>query len=77
MINVRTEQRLDPGKSPEIQNAVAIAEGELADKGRVVLRASGTEPVIRVMVEGLDLRGLPRYPCAPFKPAETPTCVNF
>jgi phosphoglucosamine mutase len=54
MINVRTEQRLDPGKSPEIQNAVAIAEGELADKGRVVLRASGTEPVIRVMVEGQD-----------------------
>jgi len=54
MINVRTEQQLDPGKSPEIQNAVAIAEGELADKGRVVLRASGTEPVIRVMVEGQD-----------------------
>jgi phosphoglucosamine mutase len=54
MINVRTEQRLDPGKSTEIQDAVAIAEGELADKGRVVLRASGTEPVIRVMVEGED-----------------------
>ena len=54
MINVRTEQRLDPGQSPKIQKAVAIAEGELADKGRVVLRASGTEPVIRVMVEGED-----------------------
>ena len=33
-------------------NAVAQAETELADSGRVVLRASGTEPVIRVMVEG-------------------------
>lgn len=54
MINVRTEQRMDPGKSQEIQAAVAVAEGELADKGRVVLRASGTEPVIRVMVEGED-----------------------
>jgi len=54
MINVRTEQRLDLGQSPEIQDAVAIAEGELADAGRVVLRASGTEPVIRVMVEGQD-----------------------
>lgn len=54
MINVRTEQRMDPGQSQEIQAAVAVAEGELADKGRVVLRASGTEPVIRVMVEGED-----------------------
>ena len=54
MINVRTEQRLDPGQSPEIQDAVAVAEQELAERGRVVLRASGTEPVIRVMVEGVD-----------------------
>ena len=54
MVNVRTEQRLDPGKSPAICDAVAKAEGELAETGRVVLRASGTEPVIRVMVEGED-----------------------
>ena len=33
---------------------MAKVEGELADSGRVVLRASGTEPVIRVMVEGED-----------------------
>ena len=54
MLNVRTERRMDPGSSPRIQEAVAVAEEELADKGRVVLRASGTEPVIRVMVEGED-----------------------
>ncbi|HSG97587.1 MAG TPA: phosphoglucosamine mutase [Woeseiaceae bacterium] len=54
IVNVRMEQRLDPGESAQIQDAVAIAEGELADTGRVVLRASGTEPVIRVMVEGED-----------------------
>ncbi len=54
MVNVRTEARLDPGQSPEIRRAVADAERTLADAGRVVLRASGTEPVIRVMVEGED-----------------------
>ena len=54
MINVRTAQRLDPAGSPQIGEAVAEVERELADSGRVVLRASGTEPVNRVMVEGED-----------------------
>lgn len=54
MVNVRTEKRMDPAKSEAIQDAVAVAEDELAEHGRVVLRASGTEPVIRVMVEGED-----------------------
>ncbi len=54
MVNVRMDRRLDPAESAEIRDAVSAAESELADKGRVVLRASGTEPVIRVMVEGED-----------------------
>ena len=54
MINVRTEKRMNPDESSEIQGAVAAVEEELAECGRVVLRASGTEPVIRVMVEGED-----------------------
>jgi phosphoglucosamine mutase len=54
MVNVRTSSKLDLDSSGEIQSAVAAAENELADTGRVVLRASGTEPVIRVMVEGQD-----------------------
>jgi phosphoglucosamine mutase len=52
MLNVKTDKRLDPADSKAIQKAVAEAEDELAQSGRVVLRASGTEPVIRVMVEG-------------------------
>lgn len=52
MLNVRTEKRFDPTTSAVIKDAVEQAEGELAETGRVVLRASGTEPVIRVMVEG-------------------------
>ena len=54
MLNVRTEKRLDPAESSKIQDAISQVEGELADSGRVVLRASGTELVIRVMVEGED-----------------------
>ena len=54
MVNVRTEKKLDPDASTPIQEAVGAAENELRDSGRVVLRASGTEPVIRVMVEGED-----------------------
>ncbi len=54
MVNVRTENGLDVSKSSKIQAAVSQVEDELADSGRVVLRASGTEPVIRVMVEGED-----------------------
>jgi len=52
MLNVRTDRRIDPSRSEAIQQAVSAAEVELADTGRVVLRASGTESVIRVMVEG-------------------------
>jgi phosphoglucosamine mutase len=54
MLNVRTQRHLDIESSTEIQAAVGLAEGELADTGRIVLRASGTEAVIRVMVEGED-----------------------
>ena len=54
MINVRIGARFDVGASPKIRQAVRQAETELADLGRVLLRPSGTEPVIRVMVEGRD-----------------------
>jgi phosphoglucosamine mutase len=54
MVNVRVRERIDPRQSPEIQAAVSRVEAALGRTGRVVLRASGTEPLIRVMVEGQD-----------------------
>jgi phosphoglucosamine mutase len=55
MINVRLEQKVDIASSKEVTRLVGAAEVALADKGRVLLRPSGTEPVVRVMVEGFDL----------------------
>ncbi len=54
MINVRIKEKVDPFISEQIVAAVKATENRLADKGRVLLRASGTEPLIRVMIEGSD-----------------------
>jgi phosphoglucosamine mutase len=52
--NVRIKRRIDPATLPAVQEAVSHAERRLGGAGRIVLRSSGTEPVIRVMVEGSD-----------------------
>jgi phosphoglucosamine mutase len=54
LLNVRVAARFDPTQVSAVQQAVARVEARLGNEGRVVLRASGTEPVIRVMVEGRD-----------------------
>jgi phosphoglucosamine mutase len=54
LLNVQVAQRFDPRSVPEISTAVRRIEQRLAGEGRIVLRASGTEAVIRVMVEGRD-----------------------
>jgi len=54
LINVRTARRLDLGSSAPVRSAVDQVKYHLGQRGRVVLRPSGTEPVVRVMVEGED-----------------------
>ncbi|MBD1996670.1 phosphoglucosamine mutase [Leptolyngbya sp. FACHB-541] len=55
--NVRVEdrdRRLNWKENARLQQAIAQAEAEMGDRGRILVRASGTEPVIRVMVEAAD-----------------------
>jgi phosphoglucosamine mutase len=54
LVNVTVKQRIDLDGNDAIREAVSAAENELAGSGRVLLRASGTEPKVRVMVEGQD-----------------------
>lgn len=54
LVNVATKNLRDPLASPGVKRAVREAQDELDGSGRVLLRPSGTEPVIRVMVEGRD-----------------------
>jgi len=54
LINVRLGRKVDINAIPEVQSAVREAEAQLGRRGRVLLRPSGTEPLVRVMVEGED-----------------------
>jgi phosphoglucosamine mutase len=51
LLNVRVETRYDPMQMPTVVEVLRRVEERLGSEGRVVLRASGTEPLIRVMVE--------------------------
>ena len=54
MINVKRTRQADVLSLPAVVSAVSATEERLAGRGRVLLRPSGTEPVVRVMVEGED-----------------------
>jgi phosphoglucosamine mutase len=54
LLNVRIAKPFDPATEPSVSRVVEEVERRLKGRGRIVLRASGTEPVIRVMVEGSD-----------------------
>jgi len=54
LINVEVADKATVAQAPAVQTAVAAAEAELGDTGRILLRPSGTEQVVRVMVEAPD-----------------------
>jgi phosphoglucosamine mutase len=54
MINVKVSGKVDLEAHDDITQAVAAAEAQLGERGRVLLRPSGTEPKVRVMIEGTD-----------------------
>jgi phosphoglucosamine mutase len=54
LINVEVADKTTVAEAPSVRSAVALAEAELGDSGRILLRPSGTEQVVRVMVEAAD-----------------------
>jgi phosphoglucosamine mutase len=58
LTNVRLSERRDPLSFPSIRLAIDTAERTLGDTGRVLVRLSGTEPVARVLLEGLEVSTL-------------------
>jgi phosphoglucosamine mutase len=57
MVNIRVAQRVNLDSTPSIASAVREVETELGDRGRVLVRASGTEPLVRIMVEAESQAG--------------------
>jgi len=60
LVNVRVDESAEVMGLPALKDAVKEIESELNGKGRVLLRPSGTEPLIRVMVEGRDAQQVTR-----------------
>ena len=54
LINVEVSDKASAADAPAVRNAVAQAEAELGDSGRILLRPSGTEQIVRVLVEASD-----------------------
>ncbi len=54
LVNVRVERKDRFASSERVRTAISCAQAQLGDTGRILVRASGTEPLIRVMIEGAD-----------------------
>lgn len=54
LVNVRVSKKMEFSHYPEIMNTMKEIEASLGDSGRINVRYSGTEPVVRIMIEGQD-----------------------
>ena len=58
LVNVRVRQRTALAELPEVSRLIEKAERDLTGEGRVLVRYSGTEPLLRIMIEGPDLEAI-------------------
>jgi phosphoglucosamine mutase len=56
LVNVRVDRKVDLKTVPEVAHVMSAVETRLAGKGRLLIRYSGTEPLLRIMLEGQDQR---------------------
>jgi phosphoglucosamine mutase len=61
LVNVRVRERRDLATLPAVQQAIERVTDALGTRGRVLVRYSGTEPLVRVMVEGEQIAEVERY----------------
>jgi phosphoglucosamine mutase len=54
LVNVRVDRKVDLKTVPEVAHVMAAVESRLAGNGRLLIRYSGTEPLLRIMIEGQD-----------------------
>jgi phosphoglucosamine mutase len=56
LVNVRVDRKADLSTIPDVASVIAAVESRLAGNGRLLIRYSGTEPLLRIMIEGKDQR---------------------
>ena len=61
LVNVRVKEKRPLDELPRVQSAITALEKKLGREGRVLVRYSGTEPKVRVMVEGTDRALIDQY----------------
>jgi len=61
LLNVRVDRKVDLSTVPEVAQVMSAVESRLAGKGRLLIRYSGTEPLLRIMLEGEDQQEIARW----------------
>ena len=56
LVNVRVDRKVDLNTVPDVASVISSVESRLAGNGRLLIRYSGTEPLLRIMIEGKDQR---------------------